>query len=331
MKTIFTKTFNMQGEQKEIKIINDDLANIDDRYDILVCSAYKNDYVPLRGTIIGKLHSMGIEVATLAAEPEINCKDFGVWISKETANDHFKRICCVELLDYTDVEIFSKDHAVDIILKKTFSTLKYAIEQASITGIDIKKIMLPILGAGSQGIELSYIIPPLIHQCLGILNLSDVDEIAFLEIDTPKAESLRKYLIESLDNKDETDVFISYSSKQSERAFEIANLLKRNNITYWMAPDSIPASEDYLDVIPNALTNTKIVLLLLTPEAESSVWVAKEVATAMGANKVVIPCQLSPYEMSSKFRFLLDGCQIFAGYAKENYEKELIQVINERK
>lgn len=320
---IFTKTLNNQSGQTEIKIINDDLDNIESRYDILVCSAYKNDYIPIKRTVIGKLRKMGINVAKLSAEPQIDCKDFGVWISKETDNDKFKRICCVELLEYSNKNI----DAVDIILKKTFSTLKYALEQASIDGISIKRILLPILGAGSQGIELGYIIPPLINQIKAILNFHDVDEIAFFEIDTTKAELMKKYIYECLDTQIQTDVFISYSSKQSKSAYDIAEILKRHNISYWMAPESISPSCDYLDEIPNALTNTKMVLLLLTPESETSVWVPKEIATAMGANKTVIPCQLFKYDISPKFKFLLDGCQIFAGYSTEDFAEELIKLI----
>lgn len=327
---IFTKTFNIQDKQKKIRIINGNLADIKGCFDVLVCSAYKNDYTPLPETIIGALYGMGVDVRELAAAPQINCKDFGVWISAETQNETFKRICCVELLDYRNAWQLD-DSAVDIILKKTFSTLKYAVEQASISGISTKKIILPVLGAGSQGIELSYVIPPLIHQITGILNLYDVDEITFFEINEAKACALKKYLTDCFDNKTETDVFISYSSKQSKSAYEIADLLKRNDITFWMAPDCIAPSEDYLDIIPNALTNTKMLLLLLTPDAEASNWVAKEVATAIGANKAVIPCKLCAYDVSTKFRFLLDGCQIFSCYLKEDYTDELIKIINGKK
>lgn len=325
-KAIYTKVLNVQGKQKKIVIVNDNLSNINGDFDIFVCSAYKNDYLPLPRTVIGALYDMGIDVGKLSCAPEINIKDFGVWISRETNNANFKRICCVEILDYNN--LYNQKYAVDIILKKTFSTLKYAIEQASIMGMSTKRIILPILGAGSQGIELSYIIPPLINQIMAILNSFDVEEITFFEINETKANLLKKYLQESLDNRNETDVFISYSSKQIKNAYQIANILKENNITYWMAPDSILPAEDYLDVIPNALSNTKVILLLLTPEAESSNWVSKEVATAIGANKEVVPCQLFAYDISTKFRFLLDGCQIFACYSNENYMKELIRIIN---
>ena len=327
MNTIFTKTFEVQNKQKAIKLVNDDLANVEGNYDLLVCSAYKGDYVPVPNTVIGKLWEMGINVKQLSANPQINCKDFGAWISQDTGNDKFTRVCCVELLNFWRKE----NDPVDIILKKTFSTLKYVIEQASIVGVSVKKIILPILGAGSQGIELSYVIPPLISQVKEIFNLFDVDEITFFEINERRATLLGDYLYEALDAQNETDVFISYSSKQSKIAYEFADLLKQNNISYWMAPESIPPSRNYLDEIPNALTNTKMVLLILTPESESSVWVSKEVATAMGSNKEVIPCQLVAYDISKKFKFLLDGCQIFACYRQEDYSQKLIEIINSKK
>ena len=324
MNVIFTKTFAVSDRQKEIKIVNDDLENIEGEYDILVCSAYKNDYIPTKRSVIGKLHQMGIRVKKLAKEPELDCRNYGVWIAK-TEHERFKRICCVELLEYS--QRFEKDLAVDTVLKSTFSTLKYAVEQASIMGLPVKKIILPILGAGQQRIELSYIIPPLVNQVKAILNLYDVEEITFFEVDENRANLLKKYLFEALNSNKGTDVFISYSSKQSESAYEIAELLRQNGISFWMAPESIPPSADYLDEIPSALTNTKILLLLLTPESETSAWVSKEVATAIGSNKRVIPCQIFDYELSPKYTFALQDCQILKCFLKKDYKAELVELI----
>lgn len=79
-----------------------------------------------------------------------------------------------------------------------------------------------------------------------------------------------------------------------------------------MAPDSIPAGADYLEVIPVAISQTEVFLLLLTPEVEQSRWVKKETGTAIGANKTVIPYQPTAYTISKSFRFLLDGEQIIS-------------------
>lgn len=327
---IYNKIFKIQNTQKKITLINDDFANISGEFDIFVCSAYKNDYVPLPRTVIGRLLSLGVDVAELAVKPRIDFKKLGVWISEETGNERFKRICCVELLDYNNPEHRNMSDATDILLKKTFATLRYAIEQAAIEGVATKRIMLPIPGVGSQGIGLSYIVPPLINQLTAILNTYDVDEITIFEINSEKALGFGKYLEQCLENKRETDVFISYSTKQAQYAEKIKQLLIKNDLSVWMAPDSIPPSEDYLDEIPNALANTKVVLLILTPDAELSKWVPREIATAIGANKTVIPCQLLAYDISKKFRFLLDGCQIYACYEGNDVSKELIDIINEK-
>lgn len=191
--TIYTKNFNIQGKQKAIKIINADLADIEGQFDIIVCSAYKNDYIPVSWTVIGKLNRIGIDVGKLSVNPQIDCKTFGAWISQETGSERFKRVCCVELLDYSDGSMLEKDFSAEIILKETFSTLKFAIEQASIRDIDTKKIILPILGAGSQGLELELIIPQLVNQITSILKLYDVEEVTFFEINKDRAELLKKY------------------------------------------------------------------------------------------------------------------------------------------
>ena len=327
MNVIFTKRFEVQNKQKTIQLINDNFANAEGRYDLMVCSTFKGDYLPIPRTVIGALDGLGISVKALSQTPKIDCKNLGAWISEETGHEQFARICCVELIDSR----FDEEQAIDVILKQSFSTLKYVIEQAAIKGLSPKRILLPILGGGDQHIELSYIIPPLVNQAMAILNFDEVEEITFFELNEAKANHLCKYLTEALNDKHETDVFISYSSKQSARAYEFAKLLQEHQVSYWMAPESIPPSGDYLDEIPNALTNTKIVLLLLTPESEASVWVAKEVATAMGANKIVIPCQLMPFDISQKFRFLLDGCQILPCFSLADDAEKLIEIINSKR
>lgn len=324
MNTIFAKTFNVKGKPKNIKIVNGDLADVKGSYDILVCSAFKDDYIPLPKTVIGRLSQMGISVANLATNPDINCKDFGGWLSKETGNEKFKRVYCAELLDYNSDRAY---HAIDYALKSAFSTLKFVLEQAMIKGISTRKILLPILGAGSQSIELGYVVPPLIYHAKAILRSCDVDELIFFEINKTKAEQLKEYFFEALEHKKVTDVFISYSTKRSENAYEVANILKENGITYWMAPQSIPPSSNYITEMSNALTNTKVFLLMLSPEAEVSQWVGKEIESAVSANKPIIPCQLFPYDISDTYALIMRNCQMFVSSNYKDYKKELVKAI----
>ena len=59
-----------------------------------------------------------------------------------------------------------------------------------------------------------------------------------------------------------------------------------------------------------ALQEVDVVLLILTPDAEKSRWVQKEIGSAIGANKKLLPYQIKEFDLNNEFRFLLDGEQI---------------------
>ncbi len=236
-------------------------------------------------------------------------KKYGCWLSKEISGN-FKRIACVELLDYHNREKASEECT---FLKRAFSTFRFLLEQAEVEKVDIHSVALPIRGAGFQKIEDYFILPPLVTQCLNALkSISDLETITFFEYRRERAERISEYLnkILNVQNVVPASVFISYSSKQYEIAKTVFDYLTRNGISCWMAPDSIPIGSDYQEEIPIALSNISSLILLLTKDVEESRWVKKEVGTAVGANKKILPIQLEPFELGQSFRFLLEGEQI---------------------
>lgn len=170
------------------------------------------------------------------------------------------------------------------------------------------------MGTGNQNIEISFVLGTLISQCQLILQSNNnVSKIVIFERDASKAQFAAQALNTTFSRHDSSpEVFLSYSSKQAKTAKQLHDLLEVNHISCWMAPDSIPAGADYLEVIPVAISQTDVFLLLLTPEVEQSRWVKKETGTAIGANKTVIPYQPTAYTISKSFRFLLDGEQIIS-------------------
>lgn len=298
------------GENKKLLLVHGDLCKIRAEYDVVVCSAFKQDYIPTKSSFIGALNNMkGISVANLSCSPELDFRSQGCWLSEETGTD-FHRIACVELLNY--YEKYSDENSINIILKKSFSTLRFILEQAEFCGIPVTSVALPILGTGNQNIEISFVLGTLISQCQLILQSNNnVSKIVIFERDASKAQFAAQALNAALSKHNSSpEVFLSYSSKQAKLAKRIYNLLEQNHIPCWMAPDSIPAGASYLEEIPVAISQTKVFLLLLTPEVEQSKWVQKEIGTAIGANKIVIPYQPKAYTISESFRFLLDGEQI---------------------
>lgn len=111
------------------------------------------------------------------------------------------------------------------------------------------------------------------------------------------------------------DVFISYSSVEYAEARAIRGFLERNGITCWMAPESIPAGADYAGVIPRAIADCRAFVLILSPNAQASVWVRKELDVAIGKARTVIPFMISKFTLNDTFDFLLSDAQWCYAYS----------------
>ena len=65
------------------------------------------------------------------------------------------------------------------------------------------------------------------------------------------------------DNGDsEHDVFISYSTKNSDIANKICYLLENNGLQCWIAPRNIASGKNYVDEIARGIKSTKIIVLI---------------------------------------------------------------------
>lgn len=300
-----------QGDTKTLELIHGDLCNLPTGCDVVVCSAFQRDYLPTWSSLIGALqHEKGIDVAQLSLDPELDFRSVGCWLSRETGTD-YRRVACVELIRQADL-FENSDQAINTILRKSFSTLRFILEVAGLSGIPIETIATPILGAGNQSIDISFIAAPLITQFRAILSANEhVRRITICEKSLEKAEELAKAISATLtESARAPQVFISYSSRQQAAATEIRSIIESQHIPCWMAPTSIPEGSSYQEMIPVALQQVDVILLLLTPDAEKSRWVQKEVGAAIGANKVILPYQMTDFPLGSSFRFLLDGEQI---------------------
>lgn len=204
-----------------------------------------------------------------------------------------------------------------ILLKSAFSTLRFLLEQASVHSIPVRSIALPVLGSGSQGIELYYVAAPLVSQCLQALqSIDELEQITFYEREPDKARELARALEKAVQPERQAlpQIFLSYSSVQTDIAQQVRAALLERGIPCWMAPNSIPPGSSYQEEIATALSQVRMVLLLLTPEAERSRWVQKEVGVAIGSGHLLLPCQLCDFPLGPQFRFLLDGEQILPAW-----------------
>lgn len=103
------------------------------------------------------------------------------------------------------------------------------------------------------------------------------------------------------------DVFISYSSKESQWATKLRDLLAQAGVEVWMAPDSIPVGSNYPNEIDLAITGSRSLVLAFNSHSDASVWVHKEVCTAISSNVDVIPLRTDDVNLAGAMRtYLID-------------------------
>ena len=122
-------------------------------------------------------------------------------------------------------------------------------------------------------------------------------------------------------------VFISYSSKDERYIKKMTQMLEKMGITYWIAPDMIPAGSNYAREIPSAIQNCDIFLLVLSKASQQSIWVEKEIDSAIYYRNTIVPFQIDDSPMTDMFRFYLNNVQTI--YCA-NRPKDAIEELKQR-
>src|SRR5665213_2015656 len=84
-----------------------------------------------------------------------------------------------------------------------------------------------------------------------------------------------------------SDIFVSYSSQDRERAAAVARALEARGWSLWW-DRTIPPGRQYDDVIVEALAAARVVVVLWSQASAASGWVKNEASEAL-SNKVLIP------------------------------------------
>lgn len=105
-------------------------------------------------------------------------------------------------------------------------------------------------------------------------------------------------------------IFISYSSKDSLFVNEILSVLRALGCNYWRAPEMIPAGSNYAREIPRVIESCDIVLLIVSKNSQESIWVEKEIDSAINHHKKIVPINLDNTELNTVFKFYLNNVQM---------------------
>ncbi|HET9137627.1 MAG TPA: TIR domain-containing protein [Candidatus Kapabacteria bacterium] len=105
------------------------------------------------------------------------------------------------------------------------------------------------------------------------------------------------------------DIFISYSSKDREKAEQLTELLASAGLSVWIDKDGIGAATSWSEEIVNALDECKAFVVMLSPSSIESKNVVRELALAFEKNKKILPLELEPVSLPASMQYHLAGLQ----------------------
>jgi len=158
-------TILIRGDQdKRIELYQGDLAAVssNDSFDLLVVSAFPDDYLPTPTSLIGALSRRGLSVESLATAKDLDLRrDFSCWLSGQfTPPDpgiSFRRILCFEPLVRGEPPEVVGDifRALAPILgdKPEINTVAMPIVAAGDQGYSVAEMLRPLLDAAVQWLE----------------------------------------------------------------------------------------------------------------------------------------------------------------------------------
>lgn len=111
------------------------------------------------------------------------------------------------------------------------------------------------------------------------------------------------------------DVFISYKRQSLNIVKAIAHVLDNEGISFWYDTSlDEHAGEDYADIIADKISESRLLIAVLTDAALESDWVKAEVKSAFDQKKLVIPFVVAELHVENGITFLLNAKQWIDAY-----------------
>ena len=324
MQALMKKSIFTQDGEKTVSVHASDIRDLDIDVDIMTVSSFYRSYMPSRGTLFQALLSKGIDVNDLSGTPFIDLRDpCNVWLSREvseTAGLPIGRIGCIELSRYsTDRSAWKEREAAILSSVQAYFRM---LDIASIMGVNVEHIVLPVIGTGTQGISADFIMTPMLNECIRFLKnnrcarhimvITKNQEIAFrlgMMLERSYSFLNEASTVRALASSAEVNgtAFISYASKDKNIADNLCAKLEARGIKVWYAPRDIVAG-DYAGAIVRAINSCTRFVVILSRNSLQSDHVLNEIDLAFGRlheGIKFLPLKIDEEEMGPSFRYYL--------------------------
>lgn len=260
-------------EGKRIELHQGDLTTLrpDEAVDLLVVSAFPNDYLPTKTSLIGALYEKGLSIASLAQSKKKDLRhDFSCWLSEEinmpNSELRFKRILCFEPLARGEPPELVGD---------IFRALTPILGEEPV----ISSVAMPIVAAGNQGYSISTMLDPLLEAAIQWMEkglpLDCIKIVAYSEEQAKEAIKIfsqQKTLYHQSEPisqaQIEYDVFISYARENSKEMelFEKELFSSNPNIRIFIDRKDIDIGSPWQPQIFESLDKCRKVVVFFSPD-----------------------------------------------------------------
>jgi hypothetical protein len=126
------------------------------------------------------------------------------------------------------------------------------------------------------------------------------------------------------------DVFISHALKDKNLANTICEKLESSQLKCWIAGRDISAGDEWSEAIRKAIGSSRVMLLVLSENANAATHLEREIAHAYYAKRTILPVRLTETPPRREFLFYLGNVRWFDAFNApiEQYLEALIVTVN---
>ena len=102
-------------------------------------------------------------------------------------------------------------------------------------------------------------------------------------------------------------VFISHSTRNQDIAHKVCSVLERHGVRCWIAPRDVEPGSDYGASLIDAISESKVMVLVLSAESNTSPQVRREVERAASKGIVIVPFMIEHVNLSKSLEFFISA------------------------